>query len=205
MKRIYLLKEHTIERIEIGKSILILLLGLMIVLLLVSCNNTVHNLQESTQRDLTDSNNTDNSIYYQDFFYIKISENPIDLLFQNSFDKGEQNYSEIVLEYNKNWINEFNQTKDNLKIVFSEKEIDDLLNNLDDWESNFKSFWDWEIENMFSQQQYGTQILYEELKKIGDNYRNKTIELKFIMFMQETDMDPSNFTDDLLSINFILE
>ncbi len=204
MKRIFLLKAPTIEHIKIGKSLFILLLAVMITLL-ASCDNTVPDLKETTNDNITNSYNTNNSIYYPDFFNKKISENPIDLLFQHSFDKGEKNYSEIVSEYNENWRNEFQQTKNDLKIVFREKEVDCLLENLEDWENNLKAFCAWETENVFSQERskYGTQTFDDELKKIGDNYRDKTIQLKYMMFLQETDMDPSNFTDDLLSIKFI--
>ena len=149
--------------------------------------------------------NTDEEEQF-DYFFLNVTQNnPIDTLFEKSFNVGNETYTEIVNTYTLMWIEEFNYTKSKCNIFFTDAdETSTLIEYLDAWDTNERAIWDFEKKTIFDESRYkfGTQTYDDEWKKVGDRYREKTLWLKYCYFVVETDLDPALYSDKLESIKF---
>lgn len=138
-----------------------------------------------------------------DFFGNAIAANPIDALYDKDIEDGTKSFSEIADAYTSMWKGEFAETLKLYKELCADGN-EDIIATLEKWRDCEQELWGWELEAVFenSASTYGTQVYYEQLKQVGDRYRDKTVWMKYMCFIMETGLDPSRFADSLRSVSF---
>ena len=148
------------------KKVLGSLMLLLILLLLAGC------FMDLNQIDLKSETTQD---------YIKEQEkHPIDTKFYNDLENGNETYTVIVQNYRDNWKKEYSNTTKTVPQFFSEDVAQQLCDNLNAWEQNLQSNWQWQNEYFFeySKSKYGTIVYDDAIKSMGDEYRAKTLWLQ---------------------------
>ena len=140
-----------------------------------------------------------------EFFDTRIADNPIDKKYEDDLKNGDKLYGEVVNEYVSAWKNELIGVKSDIFLAFSEEVAQDLLENIENWEDVLEKEADFEFENVFNgdRNKFGSLYYFEQMKNYGDKVREKTIELKRMIFLKETQLNPDKFSDDLISLRFI--
>ena len=140
-----------------------------------------------------------------EFFDARIADNPIDKKYEDDLKNGDKLYGEVVNEYVSAWKNELIGVKSDIFSAFSEEVAQELLENIENWEDVLEKEADFEFENVFDgdRNKFGSLYYFERMKNHGDKVRGKTIELKRMIFLKETQLNPDEFSDDLISLRFI--
>lgn len=140
-----------------------------------------------------------------EFFDAHMADNPIDKKYEDDLKNGDKLYGEVVNEYVSAWKNELIGVKSDIFSAFSEEAAQEFLENIENWEDVLEKEADFEFENVFDgdRNKFGSLYYFEEMKNHGDKVRGKTIELKRMIFLKETQLNPDEFSDDLISLRFI--
>ena len=140
-----------------------------------------------------------------EFFDDRMADNPIDKKYEDDLKNGDKLYGEVVNEYVSAWKNELIGVKSDIFLAFSEEVAQKLLENIENWEDVLEKEADFEFENVFDgdRNKFGSLYYFEQMKNYGDKVREKTIELKRMIFLKETQLNPDKFSDDLISLRFI--
>ena len=75
---------------------------------------------------------------------------------------------------------------------------------LSEWKNNEKSLWEWQMNEIFENKSYayGTQVYCDEWKSVGDRFREKTIWLKYQLYIVEISNNPEKSLNELDSVMF---
>lgn len=169
-----------------------LVLIILIISTLISCQNT--------------SNKTDaeDSISVNDSFYSLIENNPIDQYYEKEIKNGVKSISEIVNTYTSLWIEEFDNTVSKCDNILTEEQAQEIVSLLSKWKNNEKSLWEWQMNEIFENKSYayGTQVYCDEWKSVGDRFREKTIWLKYQLYIVEISNNPEKSLNELDSVMF---
>lgn len=176
-------------------SFLIVSILLLLSLIIVGCNK--HNQYTSSSYF-----NINEKSVTLDWFDEVISNNPIDEEYDRSLKEGNLTYNEIAIIYCDSWKEEFTLTKEHIKDFFDEATSQELIDELDKWEENIKNSYRWVIENVYENfpSKYGTQAFYEEYVNMASQYRYKTLWIKRIFYIEETEFNQNDVKGALLSI-----
>lgn len=183
------------------KQILKSCLATFIVLFVLICCSCSSLSDENTNTN-TNSSSLVGDEQVDDWFSKQINNNPIDSKFYSDMQNGTYSYQTIVSDYLVSWREEFDLTKNQLNDFFDNESVAELCSYLDNWENSVTQIHSWLIEDVYnnSRATYGTQFFDEEYLKLAKDYRTKTIWLKWICFIKETNLDHNLFQDNLKSI-----
>lgn len=143
-------------------------------------------------------NNVESEVTFESL----VENNPIDKKYASMLETDEMPYADIVRQYNEAWANEYSFTKDDLYKFFSSEECDKLSEYLESWENAEKATWQWCKSNVLESGKQGTQTNYEVIKQIGDAYRGKTIWLKKMMYLKESETAVTSDISSFKSLKF---
>lgn len=137
-------------------------------------------------------------------FLSYIENNPIDAQYREDVQLGVQNTGDIVSAYLSGWKEELSFTLEHCALFMEEENYQRLSTEVLQWEQQILSVWQAEHTILFldTSNAYGTQYYQEFRLKLAEQYRSMVIQLKYLCFTLETDLNPENFHSSLYSLAF---
>lgn len=215
MKQIFLSLVSIKEPTEIGendmKRFVVFCIAIFATIQVTGCHYTADTSREKPQSTLSSTDTTSQTIQtsidstlYDITFWSYISKNPIDAEYVRAMESGDMNIGEIVTCYLDNWKNEFQCTVNNCDNFMDSVSFSNLQNEMSNWEEQILSYWQFKHELVFQSNAsiYGTEFYQEFRLLLAEKYRDMTIDVKYLCFILETELDPTKYNSDLKSIQF---
>lgn len=143
---------------------------------------------------------------YPDFFLEYMENNNIDgdffELYNNWDNVSEQD--KIILDYIDSWKNEMDYSINNLKTIFNENELQNLIEMQNQWESITLELFELQY-NKLKEMHTGSSNERLYFLELAQAYRERTIDIKFMLFLKETESDLREYSDKLDSIRFLYD
>lgn len=140
------------------------------------------------------------------YFNEQTKNNPIDKAYIKSHENDKE-YTLAVSEYCADWMNEFDSTVNLVYEFFDETQAKELEAEMQSFKKSTISAYNVVNRGLFDENKkpYGAKAFFIEKKKIGDQFKEKTLWLKYLYFMKETGLKKENFKEDLLSLKWHYE